>query len=128
MDSDRVAEIIAPQSRGLRRESIEHNTAPVQKTTVEDHGSKTVGLVALIIGSVALGAVLVAIPLVLLLMDSRTETVAASVRASVQEQISDANSTAKEARSTAKVTEDKLYELRDALNSKGMNLPKLDGH
>lgn len=50
------------------------------------------------------------------------------VDARIQAGAAAADATAREARTTAKMTEDKLVELRDHLNSKGMNIPKLDGH
>lgn len=50
------------------------------------------------------------------------------VDAKIQAGTAQAEATAREARTTAKMTEDKLVELRDALNAKGMNIPKLDGH
>ena len=52
----------------------------------------------------------------------------ANITAQIAAGAAQAERTAAEARSTAKVTEDKLSELRDALNAKGMNIPKLDGH
>jgi hypothetical protein len=121
-------EIAAAQSRGLTKKTIQTGGGQYHNQEVHDHGGKTLATVALVIGSVALGAVLVAVPLVLLLMDARAGTVGANMRASVQEQIADARSTAREARTTAKVTEDKLSELRDKLNAKGMNIPPLNGH
>lgn len=80
---------------------------------VTDHGSKTLATIALVLGSVSAGMLVMLALLAPLLLAAAG---------------ANAEATAREARSTAKVTEDKLYELRDALNAKGMNLPKLDGH
>lgn len=98
-------------------ETIEHNTAPVQRATFHDSGSKTLAIVALVAACIALGAVSMYVILEAQLIDAKIQAGAAQAEA-----------TAKEARTTAKVTEDKLYELRDHLNAKGMNIPKLDGH
>lgn len=76
-----------------------------------------IAIIALTVGSLALGGLIVYMALAPQLIDSKIEAGK-----------SQAEATAREARTTAKVTEDKLGELRDALNAKGMNLPKLDGH
>lgn len=110
-------EIAAAQSRGLRRESIHGNSAPVQKQEVHDHGSNVLAIVALVAACLALGAVSMYVILQAQIIDAKIQAGSAQAEA-----------TAREARTTAKVTDDKLVELRDALNAKGMNLPKLDGH
>jgi hypothetical protein len=102
-------------------ESIHGNGAPVQKVIHNDHSSKTLAIVALVVagalGGLALGITITALVFGSTLIDSQIKAGAAQAEA-----------TAREARTTAKVTEDKLGELRDYLNSKGMNIPKLDGH
>jgi hypothetical protein len=60
--------------------------------------------------------------------EARIAAAVANARADMQQQIASAEATAREARTEALVTKDKLEELRDALNAKGMKLPKLDGH
>lgn len=87
------------------------------RAEVHDHGNKALAIVALVAACVALGMVTMYVILAAQLIDAKIAAGTAQAEA-----------TAREARTTAKVTEDKLYELRDALNSKGMNLPKLDGH
>ena len=52
----------------------------------------------------------------------------ANIAAQIQAGAAQAEATAREARTEALVTKDKLEELRDALNAKGMKIPKLDGH
>lgn len=98
-------------------ETIEHNTAPVQRATFHESGGKTLAIIALIAACISLGAVSMYVILEAQLIDAKIKAGSAQ-----------AESTAKEARTTAKVTEDKLAELRDHLNSKGMNIPRLDGH
>lgn len=105
-----------PQSRDIDS-SVHGNHAPVQRVDHHDHGGKTLATVALIVACVAFGAVAMYVILAAQLIDAKIASGAAQAEA-----------TAREARTTAKVTEDKLYELRDQLNAKGMNLPKLDGH
>lgn len=97
-------------------ESVRENTAPVQlmRLTISD---RTLSVVAIIFSCLALGAIIMHAILYPQIVDAKIEAGRAQ-----------AESTAKEARTTAKVTDDKLSELRDALNAKGMNLPKLDGH
>jgi hypothetical protein len=102
------------QSRDSHEEITAHPSATVNSNkTVIRFDASALAIVALIIAVGALVAVL--------MQPSSTE---AKIRAGTAQ----AEATAREARTTAKVTEDKLYELRDALNAKGMNLPKLDGH
>jgi hypothetical protein len=101
--------------------SVHGNSAPVQRVDHHDHGSKTLAIIALVVAGVvsglALGCVIVFVILAPQLIDAKVEAGRAQSEA-----------TAREARTTAKMTEDKLVELRDHLNSKGMNIPKLDGH
>lgn len=87
------------------------------RAEVHDHGSKVTAYIALIMTGITLGMFMMYVLLIPQLLDAKIGAGAAQAEA-----------TAKEARSTAKVTEDKLGELRDALNSKGMNIPPLNGH
>lgn len=91
-------------------------TSAINNTKV-DGGGKTLATIALVASCIALGAVSMYVILEAQLIDSKIK---AGVAAAEQN--------AREARTTAKVTDDKLIELRDALNAKGMNIPKLDGH
>lgn len=98
-------------------ESIEYNSAPVQRATFHESGGKTLAIIALVMSCVAFGAVAMYVILEAQLIDAKITAGAAQAEA-----------TAREARTTALVTKDKLEELREHLNSKGMNIPKLDGH
>jgi hypothetical protein len=104
------------ESPHARDESVRANTAPVQllKLTISD---RTLSVVAIIFACLALGAIVMHAILYPQIVDAKIQAGAAA-----------ADATAREARTTAKVTDDKLTELRDHLNSKGMNIPKLDGH
>jgi hypothetical protein len=113
--------------------------APVQRVEHNDHGSKTVALVATILASVALGAILIAVPLVLIVMDSKIQAGAADVRASVQQQVADAtvriqsgvaqaDVNAREARTNSRVALDKVEDFRAKLAAKGVDVGPLDGH
>lgn len=78
-----------------------------------DISDRAISIVAIVLAALAIGILITFIPL---------------VDAKVQAGAAQAEATAREARSTAKVNEQNLIELRDHLNSKGMNIPKLDGH
>lgn len=91
-------------------------TSAINSTKV-DGGGKTLATIALVASCIALGAVSMYVILEAQLIDSKIKAGVAA-----------ADQNAREARTTAKVTDDKLIELRDALNAKGMNIPKLDGH
>lgn len=110
-----------PQSRDTHSDTSVHgNHAPVARggdARVEDHGGKILGLIALVAACIALGAVSMYVILESQLIDAKIK---AGVAAAEQN--------AREARTTAKVTDDKLSELRDKLNAKGMNIPPLNGH
>lgn len=98
--------------------SVRGNSAPAARggdATVHDHGSKVLAIVALVAACIALGMVAMYVVLEAQIIDAKIAAGTAQAEA-----------TAKEARTTAKVTEDKLTELRDQLNSKGMNLPKMN--
>lgn len=74
---------------------------------------RALSIVAIVLAALAIGILITFIPL---------------VDAKVQAGAAQAEATAREARSTAKVTDDKLDELRDHLNATGMKIPRLDGH
>ena len=91
-------------------------TSAINSTKV-DSGGKTLATIALVVACIAFGAVSMYVILEAQLIDAK-------IKAGVAE----ASQNAKEARTTAKVTDDKLTELRDKLNAKGMNIPSLNGH
>lgn len=101
------------------------NTEPGGATAgVFDSGGKSFGIVALVL---ALAALLI-LAYNLGAEHKESELGPQVVDSKIAAGVAQAEATAREARTTAKVTEDKLTELRDALNAKGANLPKLDGH
>lgn len=110
-------DIAAAQSRGLTKKTVTTGGGQYHAQEIHDHGGKTLGIVALVAACIALGIVTMYVVLASQLIDAK-------IRAGVAA----AEQNAREARSTAKVTEDKLAELRDKLNAKGMNIPPLDGH
>jgi carbohydrate-selective porin OprB len=92
-------------------------SAPVQRIEHNDHGSKSVALVATILASVALGAILIAAPLVLIVIDAKVT--AAAAEAAVN---------AREARTNSRVALDKVEDFRAKLAAKGVDVGPLDGH
>jgi hypothetical protein len=80
---------------------------------VSDHGSKTLATVALVIGAVAVGMIVMLALLAPLLLN------AAGAKA---------EATAHVARTQALVALDKVEDLRVKLAAKGIDLPPLDGH
>lgn len=106
-----------PQSRDTNSSQNIERGGSGARVDVSDHGSKTLATIALVMSGVAFGAVAMYVILAAQIIDAKITAGAAQAEA-----------TAREARTTAKITEDKLVELRDHLNSKGMNIPKLDGH
>lgn len=101
-----------------RHEPHSINTeGPVAVASLTDRTALYIAIIAMVLSALCLGLFLM-----------QTFLMPQIIEARVEAGMAEANRTALEARSTAKVTADKLTELRDALNAKGMNLPKLDGH
>jgi hypothetical protein len=105
-------EIVANGSRGFSRETISAQ-GPVLKSSVIDHGSKTLATVALVMGSVAFGGLII----FALLMPW---IIAAETRAAGAEAIT----TAKVARTDSRMALDDVQRLREALMAKGFDVKK----
>jgi hypothetical protein len=107
--------------------SIRGNSAPVATggaATVNDRLGVYIAVVAVILSGIAVGYEMAQSSSRAEMRELQNQAIEARIQAGAAQ----AEATAREARTTAKTTEDKLYELRDALNAKGMNIPKLDGH
>jgi hypothetical protein len=116
-------------SRDTRTDASQHvgQGGSGSRAEVHDYGSKTVALVATILASVALGAILIAVPLVLIVMDAKVQAGSADVRASVQQQISagaaDSRAVAQAAKEHARVALDKVEQTQVQLGAKGLIQP-----
>jgi hypothetical protein len=118
-----------PQSRDVHRnDPITGNSAPVQSVEHHEYGHKNTALIALILASVAVGAILVSAILMPYVIALSVDKGNAEVRASVQQQIAEATAVANTGRTNSRVALDKIEDMRVKLAEKGIKVPPLDGH
>lgn len=97
--------------------SIRDNAAPVARVDHHDSGSNALAIVALVAACIALGMVAMYVILQAQIIDAKIQAGAAQAEA-----------TAREARTNARVALDKVEDFRTKLAAKGIDIPALDGH
>lgn len=94
--------------------------APVQRVEHNDHGSKTLGTIALVIASVVAGGFTV-----YLLMSQQTSALEQQVvRAEIRAGAAEAEAVSHRARVDSRVALDEVERMRTGLASKGIDIPK----
>lgn len=104
------------------------NIASGGNATIHDRTALYVSIFSMVLSALCLGLFLMQTFLMPQIIDSKVAAGVASARAGMEQQVAQAQATSNLYRTEALITKDKLEELRNKLNEKGMKIPTLDGH
>lgn len=90
--------------------------------------ANALAIVALVISSLCLGLFLMQTVLLPQIIDAKVQAGMAEARASMQQQVAQAQATATAGQQHARVALDKVEDFRAKLAAKGIDVPPLDGH